>query len=155
MPSQPPAATQWPLVTSLVDSRPTFHIITCTCVSLRAKEKYTWMKVSEAAGSPKIWKLTYKEGMWGETCRTMKQGERTPRWDPVYRPVSDYDSNLSVQGEGSPWPWAGPWAFSPWTPGMAKRKPSVLPQSSARLGQRWKTTDQNRSRAQLLLTTSG
>ena len=22
----------------------------------------------------------------------MKQGERTRRWDPVYRPVSDYDS---------------------------------------------------------------
>ena len=45
-----------------------------------------------AAGSPKIWRLTYKEGTWRETCRTMKQGERTPRWDPVYRPVSDYDS---------------------------------------------------------------
>ena len=62
---------------------------------------------------------------------------------------------LTIRGEGSPWPWAGLWAFSPWTSGTAKRKPSVLPQSSARLGQRWKTTDQNRSRTQLLLTTSG
>lgn len=63
--------------------------------------------------------------------------------------VSPYEARVP------PRPRAGVWAFSPWTPRMAKRKPSALPQSSARLGQRWKTTDQNRSRAQLLLTTSG